>query len=397
MKNPDYLQQGEKARLFPVLSAGSKEGRATSILLACLSGVKELQMELLKSVDQRVGKRSSFDAFIEVVFKNKNFPKNDRPDGLLIHTNSGKEWKALVEAKIGTANLESEQIERYRALAKEHKIDCVITISNDFATTPKTHPLAGVRNSRLKIPVFHWSWMYLLTTTHLLLGNDAIQDEDQKLILEELRRFLSHESAGVKSFDRMPGEWSEINRQVSTGLPISSKSAEATAVLSAWYQETRDLSLVLSRQTESFVREKLSKTHLLDPKERLKDDLKRIKDTNQLHSLLEIPNAAGPLEIVADISRRSLNVGMTIKAPEDRKSSKARINWLIKQIKSQNTNELWIRCNWPGRSEATLFKFVELLEDPSVIQKEKQNLQVSSFHVFFSKKIGARFAQQTRS
>ena len=395
MERPEYLKQGETARLFPVLSTTSKEGRTTSILLACLVRVNELQRELFKSVDQKIGKRSVVHAFTETVFKGQEKSNNDRPDGLLIHSNSGSEWRALIEAKIGAAKLEEDQIEKYRAIAKEHKLDCVITISNDFATNPQTHPLTVVRNSRSKIPVFHWSWMYILTTTHLLLSNDAVEDVDQRLILEELRRFLSHESAGVKSFERMPTDWTELNKQVAAGMPISVKSNEAFAVVNAWHQETRDLSLILCRQTGSFVNEKLSRKHTTEPKERIKDDLKLLQDTNQLLAVLDVPNAAAAIEIVADVSRRSINVGMTIKAPEDRKSSQARVNWLLKQIKSQNVDDLWVKCNWPSRSDATLFKFSELQEEPSIVQKDKRNLQVSSFHIYFSKKIGARFAQQT--
>ena len=33
---PDYLARGERARLFPVLTDTSKEGRSTSILLAAI-------------------------------------------------------------------------------------------------------------------------------------------------------------------------------------------------------------------------------------------------------------------------------------------------------------------------------------------------------------------------
>ena len=395
MEKPEYLKQGETARLFPVLSTTSKEGRTTSILLACLVRINELQRELFKSVNQRIGKRSTVHAFTETVFKGQDKTNNDRQDGFLIHINSGSEWRALVEAKVGNAPLEENQIERYRAIAKEHKIDCVITISNDFATTPQTHPLVEIRNSRSKIPVFHWSWMYILTTTHLLLSNDAVEDNDQRLILEELRRFLSHESAGVKSFERMPSEWTEVNKQVAAGMSISAKSTEAFAVVNAWHQETRDLSLILCRQTESFVNEKLSRKHTTEPKERIKDDLKLLQDTNQLLAIFDVPNAAATIEIIADISRRSINVGMTIKAPEDRKSSQARINWLLKQVKSQNIDDLWIRCNWPSRSDATLFKFSDLQADPSIIQKDKRDLQVSSFHIYLSKTVGARFTQQT--
>ncbi len=52
---PDLLTQGDPARLFPVLADTSKEGRATSILLACISIIDELGGELLKGTGQRVG------------------------------------------------------------------------------------------------------------------------------------------------------------------------------------------------------------------------------------------------------------------------------------------------------------------------------------------------------
>ena len=41
VKLPAFLKQGEPARLFPILADTSKEGRATSILLSCMSKVDE--------------------------------------------------------------------------------------------------------------------------------------------------------------------------------------------------------------------------------------------------------------------------------------------------------------------------------------------------------------------
>ena len=40
-KLPEIAKQGEEARLFPVLATTSKEGRTTSIVLACLNKVEE--------------------------------------------------------------------------------------------------------------------------------------------------------------------------------------------------------------------------------------------------------------------------------------------------------------------------------------------------------------------
>ncbi len=395
MDRPDYLMQGEVARLFPVLSTTSKEGRTTSIILACLSKIDELASELMLSVGQRIGKRSKLGAFTEVVFKGEKTDTQDRPDGLIVVKNGSNEWRALVEAKVGNADLTAEQIEKYRIIAKNQGVDCIITMSNQFATTTSSHPLDAVRKSRSKVPVFHWSWMFILTTVDLLLNNDEVADEDQKLLLDELRRFLTHESAGIKGFDRMPPEWGELNRLVSAGGKIPVKSAEAAVVIEAWHQETKDLSLILSRQTETAVHEKLPRKHIHDQAGRQKDEISVLSELNQLKSVLQIPDAASPLEVIADLARRTIDVGMTIRAPEDKKSSKARLNWLLRQVKAERLEGVTIRLNWPGRSGATQFPLDDLREAPEICEQGKDGLQVHSFHIFISRRIGARFTQQS--
>ncbi|SHF04385.1 hypothetical protein SAMN05444273_103524 [Litoreibacter ascidiaceicola] len=392
---PDYLKQGEIARLFPVLATTSKEGRTTSIVLSCLSRVQEFGNEMLTSVGVKIGKRSQIECYTEIVFQAEKIKPNDRPDGLIVVKNGSREWRALVEAKVGNATLGAEQIEKYRAIAKEQGCDAVITISNEFTSAIKNHPIADVRKSRSKIPVFHWSWMFILTNVGLLLANEEIEDTDQALLLNELRRFLSDDSAGVKGFERMPPEWSDINKLVSTGGKILAKSDEATSVIEAWHQETKDLSLILTRMTETYVHERLPRKHIADPVQRQKDELALLREDNQLQSTLDIPDAAAPLEIIADISRRTIDVGMLLKAPEDKKSSKARLNWLLRQIPNDALEGLTVRCNWPGRSEATQFSYADLLTAPELIEEGKSGLQVISFNIFLSKRLGARFTQQT--
>jgi len=272
-KLPEYLIQGEHARLFPVLSTTSKEGRTTSIVLACLAKVDEFGASLLSSLGQKVGSRSKIQTFTEVVCKNRASNIKERPDGLIVVRTGSREWRALVEAKIGASDLDGDQIEKYRQLAKDNGIDCVVSVSNQFATTPALHPLAEVNKSRSKIPVFHWSWMYILTEADLLLSQDSVSDKDQRVLLNELRRFLTHESAGVKGFDRMPKEWGEMNKLVSSGGVIPAKSSDALSVISAWHQETWDLALILSRMTETSVAEKISRKHRLNNSARTKDAL----------------------------------------------------------------------------------------------------------------------------
>lgn len=392
---PDFIVQGETARLFPVLSTTSKEGRTASILLACLSKIDELGKELLASAGQRMGSRGRIETYTEIVPAKRSYETKDRPDGLIVFKVGTREWRAFVEAKIGTVGLDANQIERYRALAKDNAVDCLITISNQFATAPTIHPLEAVRKSRAKVPVVHWSWMHILTTADLLLSRDDVADQDQRLLLNELRRFLSHESAGVRGFDRMPKEWTDINRLVSSGGSILMKSPEAHAVLNAWHQETRDLTLILSRMTETTVEQRLLRKHLADPAQRQRDELAVLRDDKQLQLALTVPNAAAPLEVVVDLTRRCVDVGMTLRAPEDKKSTAARVNWLLRQIKQEDTPDLHVRLQWRGKSPPTQHLVSDLRERVELAQEGKDGMEPIAFHLFESKRLGGRFIQQT--
>ncbi|WP_299693500.1 hypothetical protein [uncultured Tateyamaria sp.] len=392
---PEFLKQGEAARLFPVLSTTSKEGRTTSIVLACLSVVRELGSDLLKSIGQNVGVRTKVECYTEIVFRNSTAPHEDRPDGLIVVSNGNRQWRALVEAKIGSATHSVEQIEKYRKLAQEQSVDCVITLSNQFAAQPQTHPLEQVRKSRSRIPVYHWSWMHILTTSDLLLTNEAIADDDQKQVLSELRRFLTHESAGVRGFERMPPEWSELNKLVSSGGSIPAKSPLLLPVILAWHQETRDLSLILSRMTGARVSERLPRKHQKDAACRVNDDSQKLRDEACLESQLMVPDAAAPIEISADLRRRSIDVGMTLRAPDDRKSTSARINWLLRQIKHEQVDDFHVRLQWPGTSGPTQFQLSELRENVQIAEVDKSHLSPNGFHIFLSKRLGGRFTQQS--
>ena len=176
---------------------------------------------------------------------------------LQVHA-SGARWS---KQKIGTAELEATQVEGYLDLARNHEIDALVTISNQFAAVPTVHPLQLSSVARRKIELFHWSWMHVLTEASLLLANDEIQDVDQRFVRNEMVRFLTHPSTGVKGFDQMPASWTNLVNSVQAGAAPSPASIEARETIGAWHQVVRDLSLTMSRQLGVEVSPKIPREH----------------------------------------------------------------------------------------------------------------------------------------
>jgi len=108
-----------------------------------------------------------------------------------------------------------------------------------------------------------------------------------------------------------------------------------------------------------------------------------------------VPDAAAPINVSVDLDRRSLDVGMTLKAPEDKKSTKARVNWLLRQLKGETVDGLFIRLLWLGASEPTQYPVAGLRVDPDLAADGKEHLTPHSFHIFLSERLGGKFTQQT--
>jgi len=63
---PEFLQQGELARLIPVGSASQRERAACSVLLAALRVVHPLARDLLSEIGKRVGNRPAAQPALQV-------------------------------------------------------------------------------------------------------------------------------------------------------------------------------------------------------------------------------------------------------------------------------------------------------------------------------------------
>jgi hypothetical protein len=391
---PSILKRGERARLFPVLADTSKEGRTLSIFLSCFQNVEEFGRSLLSSIDIKTGARSRVECFTEVGLLKCNGMENLRPDGLIVVTSGTKIWTALIEAKVGNADLTAEQIDNYVELAKLNGVDALITLSNQFAPLPSHHPVPVLSAARKKIALFHWSWMYVVTEATLLLNNDDVADREQRVILQEMNRFLLHPSSGVKSFEQMPGAWTDIVSKVQAGGSVSAGSPDAREVVGAWHQVVRHLSYNLSRQLSTDVEVRMSRAQAADPALRQKEALQGLAGDAQLSTVLIVPNAAADIRIVADLKKRTVALSMKLRAPDDIKSTKARANWLVRQLQKSDGKNVHVRLCWPGKSADTQFRLEELRNDAALASTDRDGQTVLSFEVLMVKDLAGRFAQR---
>ena len=86
---------------------------------------------------------------------------------------------------------------------------------------------------------------------------------------------------------------------------------------------------------------------------------------------------------------------MQLRAPADRKSTSARVNWLLRQL-PKDGEELHIRAYWPRRTKTTQASLESIREDSSVLQIEDRSLAPASFEVKLVRNVVGRFAQPKR-
>ncbi|MFT6489507.1 MAG: hypothetical protein ACJAXQ_000277 [Parvibaculaceae bacterium] len=393
IQKPDYLASGERARLIPTLADTRKEGRITSSTLAAFMSVDEFAKSLLDSVGVRLGKTSKVECFTEIVFRNKDrAASNLRPDGLIVVTTGKKQWSALIEAKIGKAELLADQVESYLDLAKEHKIDAVITISNQFAASATHHPLTLKKTKTRNVDLFHWSWTYLIAEAVMWVKYHGVTDPDQAYILEELVRYLQHDSSGVLSFDRMNSTWKDVCSSVQNRITLKKNSVEVLDSVGSWHQFVRNLSLLLSLAIGENATIYLKKAHRDDANKRLEDDASQLATEQQLTVEYDVPDAASRIKLVADVGTRSVMISMRLKAPDERSTSKGRINWFVGQLKQTTHPDIAIRASWPSRAPDTMASLSAIREHGiDVLLCDNASLKPIAFEVVLMRDLGAKF------
>ena len=359
----------QRARLVPVSGITNDieaEQRATSAFLAVLSIVRDLSTELLSPLGASRAQRALVETFTEVRYKRDG--QVIQPDGLIQVSYGNAAWSALVEVKTSDNVLSADQINLYWDLAREEKLNHVLTISNEIGPMPGIHPTPGLKVKTISpIQVSHLSWPAILTTAIRIKEHRGVTDPEQAWILGELIRYLEHPASGALAFGDMGPNWVEVRDGV-RARTLNRRDDSVTDVAARFDQLLRFGALKLGSEIGQDVIPVLAIAQR-DPKARLSYLSDRLAKDGLLDGTLRIPNTAGDVTIAADLRSQQVIVYMEVDAPDDR-GGKARATWLVSQIK-EASGDIQVEAFAKGARMPTTVALARLREDRSAARDDQ--------------------------
>lgn len=369
------------ARLIPITSdtgVEAKERNAASALLAVMTAVDEFGRNLLKPLGVPAGR---IEAFVEVPFKVDG--KTFRPDGVLLVARGTRHWSALLEVKVAGNSLERGQMEGYLDLARQIGADAVLSISNQYVTKSSDYPIPIDRKKLKRLVLHHWSWVGVLTEAVVQRQHRGVKDRDQAYILGELIRYLSDPRSGVVLFNDMGPSWVNVREQAR--LHMLKKTDPAVAdVADRWDQLVRYLCLDLTKELGRDIKQQLSPAEASSTSARQQAVRESLAGAGQLAAQLQIPDAASPLEVLADLSTRQVTISARLTAPRDAKS-RGRVSWLLRQLQKAPPNvAIESVAVWKSSTNAQL---AAAREDPMKLVPSN-NREIKEFRISLTRDLG---------
>jgi len=358
----------ERARLFPVSGIGGadeQERRASSALLAVIQSVREFGRAITAPMGAPAGRLSTF---IEVPFRDGD--TSLRPDGLIQVVFGHRTWTALVEVKTGRHELIPGQIESYLDVARKHKFDALLTISNQVVAVPGVHPVQLPKTRAQVARLHHLSWSQIRTEALMEQSNRSVSDPDQAWILAEFIRYLEHPRSGAIDFDDMGSSWVHVRDRAHAGT-LHPQDKAAKEVADKFGGLISFVALQLSRELGTGVRPMVPQAQLRDPAKYLQQAVNDFASTGQLQGAVRVPGAVAPIKISADLRAGLIRCAVIVPAPREGRPA-TRANWLVRQLKTApaqlciQTSTAWQRVQGQARTlDEVRSDPKSLIEDPA--------------------------------
>lgn len=391
----DHLQTQYTTRLIPN-PRGAPEARATAALMSMVRGVSEFGARFVKrSAGPNYSEmRRYIQCFTEVPFveltgddkqtklviQEKTLPKNKRhyarPDGLVRVQKSKREWKALVEVKVGDTKLEDDpdQITEYHRQASNMGFDALITISNEPALPGGKVP-RGIESAidgrrARRCPVFHIQWRELLGDAQALVDEDLeenVEDADQAWMLTEWIRYVIDDTSGILIQPTLGQHWTKV-LELAGQSRLSAKSDELRDAMVHWVGYFGEIGYHL-RMLGIRVVPKISKREKTDP-----DVLTRrlcdicVKEGG-LIAEWKVPAPIETIRCLLHMGHGKIHYSFDLTSFAGKSSAGRVMEWIGQLDRTRAPEDLRLTVSWKGSRTKTSF----LLRDiEGVIPLQKQ-------------------------
>ncbi len=341
-----------------IRSGKEQEQRATAALLSVVSLVPEFGKRILRYASAPSGNISTFT---EPTFRS-DAGGTLRPDGAILVHRGKTDWGCLVEVKTGSSDLAGEQIEDYLRLAASEGFDALITISNEIVSSPEESPVKVRRTLLKKVRLIHLSWFRILTEAIIELEHHGVEDREQHIALADLIVYLDDERSGAVSYTGMGKDWVQV-RDSARNRTLRSSDDGVKAIADDWEEFTEYLALRLRQRLGRPVTPSFGGSGTRA--NRLGEHSKELGSRGTLHATLKVRDAAGPLELEADLGARQVTVSMQVSAPKEG-WAKTRVNWMLRQLRDA-PDDLRITVKFARTRATTSALLSAAREDVSVL------------------------------
>jgi hypothetical protein len=380
------------ARLIPTVGIrgqDEQEKRATSSLLAVMHAVPEFGHALLKPLGAPKGRIATF---AEVPLKGPD-GKTHIPDGAVTVERGKTAWRCLVEVKTSGAALKPEQVNRYLDMAREHRFDAVLTVSNDITAGPHECPVDVDKRKLRSVSLVHLSWWRILTEAIVQHRHRGVSDPDQQWLLGELIAYLDNERSGAGGFQDMGEHWVKVRNGAGDGT-LRASDTDVRDVASRWEQFIEYVCLGLSQDLGREVRPVQPRKQT--PTMRIDASCKSLADNGTLDASIRVPDAAGDLRLQADLRAKRVITSVVLDAPGEGRPA-TRINWLLKQLKDA-PDSLVIEVSFVNTKASTASLLKDARENPQrLLLDGDAKRPPRSFRLSLSGPMGAKRGKGERS
>jgi hypothetical protein len=388
----------QPARLLSTIGLrgeAERECRATSALLAVMTAVPAFGHAIVSELG---GPKWRLTAYTEIQLKDDQGVRHI-PDGAIVCTHGKNKWCALVEVKTGSAQLKADQVSRYLDLARVNKFDAVITISNQI-TAKRTDKVVHVDKRKLKsVQLLHISWWRILTAAIMQHRFKGVSDPDQAWLLGELIAYLDNDRSGASGFQGMGEHWVSI-RDAAAHDTLRASDTGTKEVASRWDQFIEYLALSLSQDLGRDVKPVYGRASTTTTRQAA--SIHELVATGRLVGEIKIPDAVGPVSIVADLRTRKVTTSVELKAPAEGRPQ-TRINWALKQLGGAPA-DLRVDVRFAKTQQTSSLLLMEARESPSrLLCASDPKREPRSFELALTRKMGLKrgidggsFSRETR-